>query len=103
MNVLSRPTIDSAARRHPEAATWLNAWWRRARRERWRSLYEVRRTYPSADQVGRCLVFNACGNKYRLIVGVLYAEDGKGGTLFVKHFLTHAEYDKSTWKKDCLP
>jgi len=23
------------------------------------------------------------------------------GTLFVKHFLTHAEYDKNTWKRDC--
>jgi len=23
------------------------------------------------------------------------------GTLLVKHFLTHAEYDQDDWKKDC--
>ena len=57
--------------------------------------------YPSADQVGGCLVFDACGNRYRLIVGVVYADETKGGTLFVKQFLTHAQYDKGKWKESC--
>ena len=39
-----------------------------------------------------------CGNKYRLIVGVKYADDAQQGTLWVKHFLTHAEYSKNRWK-----
>jgi len=103
MNVISRPTLQSAGRHHPEAAAWLDAWWHVARKARWRNLHEVRLTYPSADQVGRCLILNACGNKYRLIVGVLYASNGRGGTLFVKHFLTHSEYSRGAWKKDCLP
>jgi hypothetical protein len=25
------------------------------------------------------------------------------GTLLMKHFLTHAEYDKNKWCKDCIP
>ncbi len=38
-----------------------------------------------------------------MIVGVYYArpEDTGTGTLYVKHFLTHAEYDRGDWKKDC--
>lgn len=57
------------------------------------SYNEVLETYASADQVGSCLVFNIRGNKYRLICGVAYANRWVKGTLFVKHFLTHAEYD----------
>jgi hypothetical protein len=26
MNVISRPAIDEAIRRHPDAESWLNAW-----------------------------------------------------------------------------
>jgi len=101
MNVLSRSAIDEAIRRHPVAGSWLNAWWKVAKREQWRSLRHVRETYSQADQVGSCLVFDVKGNAYRLIVGVRYASRTRGGTLFVKHFLTHAEYDTGDWKKDC--
>ena len=101
MNVISRPAISEAIRRHPDAETWLNAWWKWAKAEQWESLYDVRVRFPAADQVGGCLVFNACGNKYRLIVGVIYADESTGGTLFVKDFLTHAEYSKNRWQKDC--
>jgi mRNA interferase HigB len=100
MNTISRPAIDAAIARHPESAAWLNAWWQRANHEQWTSLADVRRTYAQADQVGSCLVFNANAGR-RLIVGVRYATQTRGGTLFVKHFLTHAEYDLDLWKKDC--
>ena len=101
MNVIARPAINAAINEHPDAEKWLNAWWKRARKEEWQSLSEIRLTYPKTDQVGGCLVFDVCGNKYRLIVGVVYADETKRGTLFVKHFLTHAEYDKDDWKDDC--
>ena len=101
MHVISRPAIAAAIARHPDAAGWIESWWVLASKTRWESLHDVRTVYPSADPVGRCLVFNACGNKYRLVVGVKYADDVQRGTLWVKHFLTHAEYDKQLWKKDC--
>ena len=65
------------------------------------SAEHVRVPYPATDQVGRCLVFNVRGKTYRFIVGVRYATDDHGGTLFVKHFLTHAEYNKEAWKREC--
>ena len=101
MNVISRPAIDQAIQRHPSAEPWLNAWWKVAKREPWVSLRQVRETYPQTDQVASCLIFNVKGNAYRLVVGVRYATGSHGGTLFVKHFLTHAEYDTNEWKKDC--
>jgi mRNA interferase HigB len=101
MNVISRPAMDEAIRRHPDAGAWLNAWWKVAKREQWTRLQDVQETYPQTDQVGSCLVFDVRGNTYRLIVGVRYATNRRRGTFFVKRFLTHAEYDKGDWLDDC--
>ena len=38
----------------------------------WRSINDVRKTYASADSVGKFTVFNIKGNKYRLIVKIEY-------------------------------
>jgi len=100
MNVISRPAIRRAIERHHDAENWLENWWDTAKSRQWESLHDVRVDYPSADQVGDLLIFNASGNRYRLIVGVVYANEWAGGTLFVKYFLTHAEYDKNRWKGD---
>jgi mRNA interferase HigB len=99
MNVLSRPAINAAIAAQPFAEKWLNAWWTTAKKQQWQSLDEVRLLYPSCDQYGRCLIFDA-PRGYRLIVGLNWADEDKGGTIFVKHFLSHAEYDKDAWKKD---
>lgn len=101
MNVISRPAVNSAIRSHPAAKNWLDAWWTIASREQWSRLGDVRAVYPRTDQVGSCLIFDVLGNRYRLLTGVRYAGPARGGTLFVKHFLTHAEYDKDFWKDDC--
>lgn len=103
MHIIAKPRISAAIQMYPKAKTWLNAWWARASKADWTNLNGVRKDYPSVDQVDRCLVFNVCGNTYRLIVKVAYADIDKKrrGTLFVKHFLTHAGYDKGSWKKDC--
>jgi mRNA interferase HigB len=102
MNVIARPAIDAAIQRHADADGWLENWWTTTKTARWESLHDVRREYPSADQVGRCLVFNARGNRYRLIVRVVYADQWQNGTVFLKQFLTHAEYDRGNWKGSCF-
>jgi mRNA interferase HigB len=101
VNVISRPAIRAAQQRYADARDWLDEWWVIAKAARWQSLSHVQEIYPKTDQVGGCLVFNVKGNKYRFIVGVLYANEEKGGALFIKHFLTHADYDKQVWKGDC--
>lgn len=41
-------------------------------------------------------VFNACGNKYRLLAAIHYNRK----IVFTLRFLTHAEYSKDEWKND---
>ena len=101
MHVIARPKIKEAQLAYPSAEKWLDAWWAFSSAARWEKLNDVWEFYPSSDQVGECLVFDVCGNNYRLIVKVAYANEWSRGTLFVKHFLTHAEYSKENWKKDC--
>jgi hypothetical protein len=45
-------------------------------------------------------VFDAPGAR-RLICNVHYASDDRQGTLYVRYFLTHAEYDRGAWKNVC--
>ncbi|QDV39660.1 type II toxin-antitoxin system HigB family toxin [Tautonia plasticadhaerens] len=69
-----------------------------ASRSTWQGFAEVRATCSkSADQVGRCGVFNIGGNKYRLITRILF----QWGRLYVLHVLTHEQYDRGAWKADC--
>lgn len=49
----------------------------------------------AADTIGKLAIFNVKGNSYRLTVRVEFA----GQRIYVKEFLTHAEYDKGVWKK----
>jgi mRNA interferase HigB len=101
MHTIARPTLNAAMKRHPSAAAWLKHWWKVAGTERWQNLQAVRGAYPATDQVDCCLVFDVRGNRYRLICQVTYANQWQRGTLLVKHFLTHAEYDKDAWQEDC--
>jgi mRNA interferase HigB len=73
----------------------LNVWYRVAAAAKWTGLVDVRRTYPATDFVDPYTVFNIRGNKYRLIVKIEY----RWRLVFIKHILTHAEYDKGDWKK----
>lgn len=45
--------------------------------------------------VGPLAIFNMKGNTYRLVVRVVFSRQ----TIYVKGFLTRAEYDKEGWKK----
>ena len=83
------------AAKHPEASSPLLSWYRIARKAGWKSLDEVRMTFPSADQVGDVLIFNVKGNRFRLITRVYFGN----GRIYVNALLTHAEYDRRGWMK----
>jgi mRNA interferase HigB len=97
MWILSRKRLREAASRHAEVSEALDAWYKVAKTAKWNSLADVRRTYPHADPVDECTVFNIMGNKYRLICWINY-ETHK---IFIRNVLTHAEYNKGDWKNDC--
>ncbi len=101
MHVLARSTIARFSQEHADARDWLAKWWEVASKAHWTNLEDVRATYATADQIGGCLIFDCKGNDYRLVVQVSYRNEHTGGTLFVKHFMTHAEYSKDRWKDCC--
>jgi mRNA interferase HigB len=94
VHVIGRKKPLEAAARYAALAVQLDVWYRVARRAEWKSLAEVRQVFPSADAVGKYTVFNIKGNSYRLIVEINYRSD----RLFVRHVITHAEYDKGGWR-----
>ena len=94
MNIVSKRKLLEAERQHRELASVLDAWFRIAKRAKWTSLNDVRKTFRDTDEVDGRTVFDIKGNKFRLITGVNYQSQ----TIFIKHVLTHAEYDKEGWK-----
>jgi mRNA interferase HigB len=95
--VISRKKLVEAAAQHPDASARLDMWYRVTKKAVWTSIADVRKTFSSADAVGTCTVFNIRGNAYRLISWINYETQ----KVFIKHVLTHADYDKEDWKNDC--
>ncbi len=90
MRIVSRTTLENHARRHARARDDLHVWYLEAKAADWKSPNDIRKRYPSASFVGKQrVVFNICGNRYRLIVAIHY----KTGIVFVRFFGSHAEYD----------
>jgi mRNA interferase HigB len=78
----------------PDSASALQRWYRIVNETEYRSFVELRQTFPSADKVGDLIVFNIGGNKVRLIASIHFNR----GKVYVRHVLTHEEYDRGTWK-----
>ncbi len=112
MRVIKRSRLEKFCSVYPQARKPLLKWYALVRKACWGTFAEMRRTFPSADEVrvnsGRsAVVFNVKGNDYRLITAVHYrksVKDREGddkvidGKIFVFFLLTHAEYDKDFWK-----
>ena len=95
MHIISFKRIREFFSAHHDAQGPLTAWYKTARRASWQNLAELKQTYPNADLVGRHVVFNIGGNKYRLIARIVY----RSQTLFVVAVMTHEEYDLGKWKE----
>jgi len=97
LRVISKKRLREFREQHPDAQTKLEGWYNAARKAYWRNLADVRATFRHADPVGTCTVFNIKGNDYRLITRISDTRQ----RVYERSVLTHAEYDKGTWKYDC--
>jgi mRNA interferase HigB len=99
VHVISQKALREFSRRHGGAAMPLRAWLKLTRRGRFRNLAELKATFARVDMVAvgdrDLYVFNIGGNKFRLIASIHFNTQ----KLFVRHVLTHAEYDLERWKK----
>ena len=95
MNVISKRGLFERAARYADAKSALQVWFDTAVEAEWKNLEDVRKSFPATDMVGDLAIFNIRGNHYRLIVRMVYQYK----RIYIKEFLTHAEYDKGGWKK----
>ncbi len=91
MRILARPNLIAFGERFPDAKAQLDVWWAEARRAEWRMPPDIKAQYRNASILkGGRVVFNICGEKYRLIVKFDY-EKGFG---YVRFLGTHKAYDQ---------
>lgn len=94
MHIISRKALRIFWTTHPDSQTLLLRWYRIIKRSTFRTFAELRVSFPSADMMNDLVVFNIGGNKYRLVASIHFDR----GKVFVRHLLTHAEYDRGAWK-----
>jgi len=71
MRVISRRALNELGQRYPEAKVELDAWFHEAEAARWGNPAQIKEQYGSASILkGSRVVFNICGNKYRLVVKI---------------------------------
>ncbi len=95
MHIISRKPLKEFSSYHPNSKTALDTWFQIVSTNTFENFNDLRQIFPSADQVGHLIVFNIGGNKYRLIASVHFNRQ----KLYVRHILTHAEYDRGKWKE----
>jgi mRNA interferase HigB len=96
MHVISRKKLREFWNQHDDAEPPLRAWYKVVKHANWETFADVRATYSSADQVGKFVVFNIGGNKYRLVTVIHYDR----AKVYIRHVLSHTEYDRGDWKED---
>lgn len=91
MVVISQRTLRNFYQVHPDAEEALNNWYKIACFSDWGSLADIKQMFNSVDFVGNDrFVFNIRGNKYRLVVLILFSVR----TIYIRFVGTHSEYDK---------
>lgn len=95
MHVISRKALREFWEQHPDSESSLSRWFKLMENTDFTSFEDLRTTFPTADKVGDLIVFNIAGNKYRLIVAIHFNR----GRVYVRHVLTHQEYNRGAWKQ----
>jgi mRNA interferase HigB len=96
MRIITKRRLTDFYKQHADAKSSLLAWHKNTSAATWQNLVELKAAFPSADLVSNFTVFNIGENKYRLIAFIDYED----GIVFIRHILTHAEYDEDSWKDD---
>ena len=90
-NIITRKTLLEYYKKYPDAVTALSEWYFELLNSDFVNINELKQVYGSASLVGDDrVVFNIMGNKYRLVVRVVF----EFKAIQIKWFGTHTDYDK---------
>jgi len=91
MRVIGASKLHEFWNRHQDAKAQLEAWYAEVKHATWETPNDVKERYGTASIIGNNrVVFNICGNKYRLVVHIKYGFE----TVIIRFIGTHAEYDR---------
>jgi len=91
MRVISKKTLREFWIIHKEAEQPLRTWYSEASKALWETPNQIKKDYVKASIItNNRVVFNICGNKYRLIVKINY----KRSWVFIRFIGTHQDYNK---------
>lgn len=91
MRVVAKRILREFWGKQTDSEDQLKTWYREASKAFWTSPAHIKSEYPKASilKSGR-VVFDICGNKYRLIVQINYLRQW----VFIRFIGTHKDYDK---------
>lgn len=90
MRVIARKTLREFWERYPDSEQQLKAWYAEAKDAAWQTPADVKAKYGTASILKSSrVVFNICGNKYRLVVKINYPHQ----VIYVRFLGTHEEYN----------
>ena len=91
MRISGRKKLTVFCKGRQDAERQLRAWHVEVKHANWQSSHEVKNVYGTASILGnRRVVFNICGNKYRLVVKINYSVQ----IVDIRFIGTHKEYDR---------
>lgn len=92
VRIISRRTLKEFWEAdHPDAEQPLRAWFAMVKVADWSGPTDIKRMFAHASFVGNDrVVFNIGGNKYRLVVKIIYSKK----RVYVRFVGTHSEYDR---------
>lgn len=90
MRVIAKRTLREFWIRFPDAEQALKTWYAEAEAASWQTPAEIKAQYGNASILKESrVVFNICGNKYRLVVKINYPY----AVIRIRFVGTHKEYD----------
>ena len=91
MRIVGRKKFEAFCKGRPDAEKQLRAWHVEVKHANWKTSHELKQVYGTASILGsRRVVFNICGNKYRLVVEISYERQ----VVYVRFIGTHKEYNR---------
>jgi len=94
MHIITQKRIWDAKKKYPESASALDSWYRVIKKNQFNSFSHLKKSFNSVDKLKDFYVFDLGGNKLRLIANIHFQRQ----KIYIRHILTHKEYDKDAWK-----
>ncbi len=90
-NVIKNKTLNEYAEKYPEAKNALRKWYYEFKSADFKNINELKEVYANASLIAdNRVIFNICGNKYRLIIRINFTYKN----VLIKWFGTNKEYDR---------